>query len=215
MHARPVGEHGLLVQCTDPADVEATYAALRARAAQLGATDIVPGARTVLLDGLADPGAARRLVATLVPEPVAQALADAPVVHVPVTYDGPDLAEVARQWDVDPAEVVRIHRDTEFVVAFCGFAPGFGYCTGLPAGLTVSRRSEPRARVPAGSVALAGEFTGVYPADSPGGWQLIGRTSLPVWRPEEEQPALLAPGTRVRFLDAAFPGSPTGRCVDA
>jgi KipI family sensor histidine kinase inhibitor len=199
MHVCRVGEHGLLVECTDADDVAATYATLRDHRDVLGATEIVPGARTVLLDGLADPTAASVLVAGLVPRAVDPG--EAGEVLVPVTYDGPDLAEVARQWAVDPAEVIRIHLSTVFVVAFCGFAPGFAYCTGLPDGLTVRRRPEPRPRVEAGSVALAGEFTSIYPSTSPGGWQLIGRTDLALWRPDLEQPALLVPGTRVRFVD--------------
>jgi KipI family sensor histidine kinase inhibitor len=201
MRTRRVGEHGLLVECADVAEVEAAYAALRDRADRLGATDIVPAARTVLLDGLVDVEAVDQMVSDLAPEPLAAA-GTAATVEIPVTYDGSDLDEVARQWDVDTAEVVRIHRDTEFTVAFCGFAPGFAYCTGLPAELVVRRRAEPRPRVPAGAVALAGEFTSVYPSASPGGWQLIGRTDVPVWRPEAARPALLEPGTRVRFVDA-------------
>jgi KipI family sensor histidine kinase inhibitor len=202
MRALRVGQHGLLVECANAREVEASYAALRSRAAEIGASDIVPAARTVLLDGLRDVDAAAEIVAELTPRPVAEArTADRPV-EVPVRYDGPDLAEVARQWRVSSGEVARIHRGTEFVVAFCGFAPGFAYCTGLPPDLVVRRREEPRARVPAGSVALAGEFTSVYPAASPGGWQLIGRTDLPVWQPDAERPALLEPGTRIRFVDA-------------
>jgi KipI family sensor histidine kinase inhibitor len=202
MRARRVGEHGLLVECADVAEVAGAYAALTGRSAELGATEIVPAARSVLLDGLADVGAAAELVAALTPAAVAAPDAGGAEVEVPVTYDGPDLDEVARQWDVGTAEVARIHRDTTFVVAFCGFAPGFAYCTGLPPELAVRRRPEPRARVTAGAVALAGEFTSVYPSPSPGGWQLVGRTLLPVWRPDADQPALLAPGTRVRFVDA-------------
>lgn len=199
MRTRPVGEHALLVECRDAGEVAATYATLRAHRETLGATDIVPAARTVLLDGVADPSAVGRLLADLVPgEPDRRATAE---VAIPVAYDGPDLVEVARQWAVDPAEVVRIHTSAAFVVAFCGFAPGFAYCTGLPDGLTVRRRPEPRPSVPAGSVALAGEFTSVYPGPSPGGWQLIGRTQVALWRPDRDQPALLAPGTRVRFTD--------------
>jgi KipI family sensor histidine kinase inhibitor len=209
MHALRVGRHGLLVECADAREVEAAYAVLRARAAELGATDIVPAARTVLLDGLRDREAAAHLVAGLAPAPAAAAQVAGRLVEVPVRYDGPDLAEVARQWGVSPDEVARIHRDTEYVVAFCGFAPGFAYCTGLPDDLRVRRRAEPRARVPAGSVALAGEFTCVYPTASPGGWQLIGTTDLPVWRPDGEPPALLEPGTRVRFRDASSAASPT------
>jgi len=202
MRARRVGQHGLLVECADVSEVEAAYAVLRERADRLGATDIVPAARTVLLDGLVDVDAVAELVADLEPAPLGATPAASPTVEIPVTYDGPDLDEVALQWQVDRAEVVRIHRDCEFTVAFCGFAPGFAYCTGLPVGLEVRRRDEPRSRVPAGAVAVAGEFTSVYPSSSPGGWQLIGRTDVPVWRPEEAHPALLEPGTRVRFVDA-------------
>jgi KipI family sensor histidine kinase inhibitor len=100
------------------------------------------------------------------------------------------------------AEAVATHTSTDFVVAFCGFAPGFAYCTGLPDELTVPRHADPRPRVPAGSVGLAGEFTGVYPTASPGGWRLLGRTDLTLWEPDREQPATLAPGTRVRFVQA-------------
>jgi KipI family sensor histidine kinase inhibitor len=199
MRARDVGEHALLVECVDAEDMAATYATLRDHRDDLGATEIVPGARTVLLDGVADVAAARALLVGLAPGQVD--LAAVEEVQIPVTYDGPDLAEVARQWSVTAAEVVRIHLGTVFAVAFCGFAPGFAYCTGLPDGLTVRRRSEPRESVPAGSVALAGEFTSVYPGSSPGGWQLIGRTDLALWRPDHEHPALLVPGTRVRFVD--------------
>jgi KipI family sensor histidine kinase inhibitor len=201
MRVRRVGEHGLLVECADVVEVEGTYAALRARADKLGATDLVPAARTVLLDGLADVERVAALVRGLAPEPPSGAAPDVPAIEIPVSYDGPDLAEVARQWRVEPADVARIHSGTEFSVAFCGFAPGFAYCAGLPDDLVVSRRPEPRARVPAGSVAVAGGFTAVYPAASPGGWQLIGRTDVRVWRPGEAAPALLVPGTRVRFRD--------------
>lgn len=202
MRARRVGQHGLLVECADVAEVEATYAALRDRADRLGATDIVPAARTVLLDGLPDVEAAAALVAGLEPGPSVAGPSGTTTVEVPVSYDGPDLEDVARQWGVEPADVARIHRETEFTVAFCGFAPGFAYCTGLPEHLVVRRRDEPRSRVPAGAVAVAGEFTSIYPTASPGGWQLIGHTDVPVWRPGESRPALLEPGTRVRFVDA-------------
>jgi KipI family sensor histidine kinase inhibitor len=202
MRARRVGRDGLLVECASVTEVAGAYAALRAQEAQLLAIDIVPAARTVLLDGLADREAALELVAALTPARVDGPTTDVAEVEVPVHYDGPDLEEVARQWQVTSAEVARIHRETEYVVAFCGFAPGFAYCTGLPAHLGVQRRQDPRPRVPAGAVALAGEFTSVYPSSSPGGWQLIGSTTLPVWQPEADPPALLAPGTRVRFVDA-------------
>lgn len=201
MQLRRVGERALLVECSDLADVTATYAALDQRRHELRATDIVPAARSVLLDGLADVAATCAVLDDFVAEPGIGGGSTAAVVEVPVTYDGPDLAEVARQWAVSESEVVQIHQSTEFVVAFCGFAPGFAYCAGLPQDRTVRRRAEPRPRVPAGSVALAGEFTAVYPTPSPGGWQLIGSTRTQVWRPDHDRPALLEPGTRVTFVD--------------
>ena len=111
--------------------------------------------------------------------------------EVPVVYDGADVDELARLWDVSTAEVAARHADTEFEVAFCGFAPGFAYLRGLDA--DVPRRSSPRPRVPAGSVALAGRYCGIYPTESPGGWQLVGRTSAQLFDPGREPPALLAP----------------------
>ncbi len=117
-------------------------------------------------------------------------------------YDGADLDEVARLWDMTRGEAVATHTGTDFVVAFCGFAPGFAYCTGLPEPLHVPRRDSPRTRVPAGSVGLAGEFTGVYPNASPGGWQLLGVTDLTLFDVTAEPPALLSPGTRIRFSEA-------------
>ncbi len=199
MHARPVGEHGLLVLCEDASQVRATYAGLRSRMDELGAVELVPAARTVLLDGLADPVATAAALESWHPEPVEHDVLGS-VVEIEVSYDGPDLDEVAVQWQTDTADVVRIHQACEFAVAFCGFAPGFAYCTGLPDGLVTARRAEPRASVPAGSVALAGEFTSVYPRSSPGGWQLIGTTTRELWFPDRAEPALLSPGTRVRFV---------------
>ncbi|RNL79647.1 5-oxoprolinase subunit B family protein [Nocardioides marmorisolisilvae] len=201
MRARPVGEHAVLVECDDAADVRATYAEIRLRASDLGAVEVVPAARTVLLDGLVDVSAALTAIADLqVPAGAGQEV-PARLVEIPTRYDGEDLDEVARQWEVSTADVVRIHQAATFTVLFCGFAPGFAYCTGLPDGLTVSRRPDPRPKVPAGAVALAGEYTSVYPSASPGGWQLIGTTGIELWRLDAEEPALLTPGTRIRFVD--------------
>ncbi|MFG2333924.1 allophanate hydrolase subunit 1 [Streptomyces sp. NPDC048604] len=203
MRTRPVGDHGLLVELDDGAQVRALHAELlRRRAAGTlpAVRELVPAARTVLLDGLAEP---RRLAAELpfwdvpaLPERTAE-----PVV-VPVRYDGPDLAEVAALWGVSAEAVVRIHTAAEFTVDFCGFTPGFGYLTGLGARYDVPRRATPRTSVPAGSVALAGPYTGVYPRSSPGGWQLVGRTDAVLWDPAREPAALLTPGTPVRFTEA-------------
>jgi KipI family sensor histidine kinase inhibitor len=129
----------------------------------------------------------------------------AAVVELPVRYDGPDLAEVALLTGLGTAEVVVAHTSAEFTVAFTGFAPGFAYLRGLPEALHVPRRSEPRTRVEAGSVGLAGVYSGVYPRVSPGGWQLIGRLdpeAPPLWDTDRAEPALLRPGTRVRFREA-------------
>ena len=126
--------------------------------------------------------------------------ADGPRVEIPVSYDGPDLAEVASLSGLPVAEIIRLHSTTEFTVAFCGFVPGFAYLTGLPVELQVPRRRQPRTRVEPGSVGLAGEFTGVYPRATPGGWQLIGRTSATLWDAARSSPALLTPGAQVRFV---------------
>lgn len=197
-----MGEQGLLVECADPAEVASTYRLLQQRAHELTAQDIVPAARTVLLDGLSDAAATADLLSGWEPAALATAAAAGVLVEIPTTYDGDDLAEVARQWDITTAEVIEIHQNAVFRVAFCGFAPGFAYCTGLGPELVVSRRPDPRPAVPAGSVGLAGEYTGIYPSASPGGWQLIGRTDARLWSLEREQPALLTPGDRVRFVDA-------------
>ncbi|WP_354638963.1 5-oxoprolinase subunit PxpB [Kitasatospora camelliae] len=199
---RPVGEDALLLGVDAPERVAALYALLLDRRAELPAiTEIVPAAATVLLDGVADRAAlVRALRDWTVPE---HPPPDGPSVVVPTVYDGSDLAEVAGMWGVSPEAAVRIHTEPKYRVAFCGFAPGFGYLTGLAERYEVPRRSTPRSAVPAGSVALAGPFTGVYPRSSPGGWQLLGRTALALWDTGREPAALLAPGTRVRFTAVA------------
>ncbi|MFJ2868386.1 5-oxoprolinase subunit PxpB [Kitasatospora sp. NPDC087314] len=197
---RRVGERALLVELDDDAQVTALYGWLRERQERqaLGAVEeIVPAARTVLLDGVADVDAVAALLRTA--RPPAATAADGPLVEVPTVYDGADLAEVAALWGVSEEAAVRIHTGPEYVVAFCGFAPGFGYLTGLPPAYEVPRRATPRSSVPAGSVALAGRYTGVYPRSSPGGWQLLGRTGLALWDTGRDPAALLAPGVRVRF----------------
>ncbi|WP_406391566.1 5-oxoprolinase subunit PxpB [Streptomyces sp. NBC_00882] len=203
MRALQVGDAALLVEVSSGDKAQALHAELVRRRAEgsLSVREIVPAARTVLLDGLADPARlAAELTASDVPPAPARARA---VIELPVRYDGPDLADVAAHWGVSPEEVARIHVGTEFTVAFCGFAPGFGYLTGLPSRYDVPRRATPRTAVPAGSVALAGPYTGVYPRSSPGGWQLIGTTDAVLWDHTRVPAALLAPGTRVRFVGAA------------
>ncbi|CAL9578943.1 hypothetical protein SUDANB6_05023 [Streptomyces sp. enrichment culture] len=201
MNVLPAGDDALLVEVASGEEAEALHAELLRRRAEgsLTVREIVPAARTVLLDGLADPARlAAELTAAEVP-PAPPRVGD--VVELPVRYDGPDLADVAARWGVTEREVARIHAGTEFRVAFCGFAPGFGYLTGLPPRCHVPRRDTPRTAVPAGSVALAGPYTGVYPRSSPGGWRLIGTTDAVLWDHTRVPAALLSPGTRVRFVD--------------
>jgi KipI family sensor histidine kinase inhibitor len=123
--------------------------------------------------------------------------------EVPVRYggaDGPDLDAVAELTGLSRAAVVELHASTKYRVLFLGFTPGFGYLGPLPAGLVVPRRASPRVRVPAGSVAIAGPYTAIYPVESPGGWYLLGRTSFTVWESRRSPPALLEPGMVVRFV---------------
>lgn len=169
-----------------------------ARASRVAATEVVPGARTVLFDGVADLSELEQLVSSWPGEDTG--LEPGPLVEVPVTYDGPDLADVAARWGTDPDGVADRLARTELVSAFCGFAPGFAYLSGLPAELAVPRLATPRAQVPAGAVAVADRWCGIYPTGSPGGWRLLGHTTATLWDPASDTPALLAPGTRVRLV---------------
>jgi KipI family sensor histidine kinase inhibitor len=201
MRVLPSGSTALLVEVDGLDEVLGLYAALTAEPVE-GVVDVVPAARTVLL--VTDPE-----VTTLAA--VEQAVRRTPprtgrreggeLVELPVVYDGADLDDVAVHLGVDPGEVVRRHTGTEWTVAFCGFAPGFGYLTPDGEPWHVPRRDSPRTRVPPGSVALAGEFSGVYPRESPGGWQLVGRTDVPVFDVDRDPAALLRPGVRVRFVE--------------
>ena len=203
----------MLVEVDGLAEVLDLAAAVRRAVAERAAgfedvTDVVPAATTVLV--VVDEGrGVVRLVGALGGLRVAPGTgtrsAEAPVVEVPVHYDGPDLGEVAERTGLAVPEVVAAHTGTPWQVAFVGFAPGFGYLVGGDERLRVPRRADPRTAVPAGAVALAGEFSAIYPRSSPGGWQLVGRTDLPVWEVDRDPPALLQPGTVVRFVDAAAP----------
>ncbi|WP_181794512.1 5-oxoprolinase subunit PxpB [Streptomyces sp. WELS2] len=200
MRALPVGDDALLVEVASGEEAQALHAMLLRRRAEgsLSVREIVPAARTVLLDGLADQDRwAAELTTSRIPQAPSRARE---LIELPVRYDGPDLAVVAGYWGVSEREAVRIHSGTEFTVAFCGFAPGFGYLTGLPDRYAVPRRATPRTAVPAGAVALAGPYTGVYPRSSPGGWQLIGTTDAVLWDHTRTPAALLTPGARVRFV---------------
>jgi KipI family sensor histidine kinase inhibitor len=198
----PFGEGALLAEFTTLDDVLAHYTALSASLPP-GVTELVPAARTILVTFAAPASTAvvRQWLEQTAPHDAETSTAEDPgdIVTLEVDYSGQDLPEVARLLGVSEAEVVRRHQRCEWTAAFTGFAPGFAYLVTPENPLQVPRLAEPRTKVPAGSVGLAGEFSGVYPAASPGGWQLIGRTGARLWDAEREQPALIAPGTRVRF----------------
>jgi KipI family sensor histidine kinase inhibitor len=203
MRIRPVGASGLLLECADARQVEAWRAELwrRREAGELTAVEIVPAARTVLVDGVPDPAGAAELIGAWTPRPDVGA-EPGPEVEIPIVYDGEDLPDVAAAWRVSVDAAVARLSGAELRVAFCGFAPGFAYLTGLPADWAVSRLSTPRTRVPAGSVGLAGAYVGIYPSASPGGWRLVGRTDVPLFDVDRDPPATLVPGTRVRLVPA-------------
>lgn len=188
-----VADRACLVEVEDA--VAAASLATWARSSGLPAVDVVPAATTVLFDGV-DPTVVEAAVLHWPRERVGRS---GTVVRVPVTYDGPDLEAVARHWGCTAGEVVEQHTAIEFVALFCGFAPGFSYLAGLPVDRSVPRLSSPRPRVAPGSVALADTWCGIYPSASPGGWLVLGTTDAVLWDADREEPALLAPGTRVRF----------------
>jgi KipI family sensor histidine kinase inhibitor len=192
---RPVGPSAVLAEVGDAASALALATWARTRGVPVA--EVVPAAETVLFDGVADPAA---LAATLRGWAPGAPLSPGPLVEVPVVYDGADLEDVASLWGTDVAGVVARHGEVEYVAAFCGFAPGSSYLAGLPDALAVPRLASPRPRVPAGAVGLAGAWCGIYPTASPGGWRLLGRTDAVLWDPARPEPALLPPGTRVRFV---------------
>lgn len=197
------GASGALVEVENHNQVLELHATLRSALGSdrmPGVLELVPAARTLLVRF--DParvGFTR--LAELIEElpPVAHTARAMDEVVVPVRYDGPDLTEVATAAGMTRAEVIRRHTAARYTVGFCGFAPGFAYITGLDRELWLPRRSVPRTSVPAGAVALADEYTGIYPRSSPGGWRLIGTTELTVWDLNRNPPTVLVPGTPVRF----------------
>jgi KipI family sensor histidine kinase inhibitor len=195
---RPAGDRAVLLELADNAAALRVAERLRAERPEL--VDVVPGHRTVLLTwggGDRPPGLAELAEAALADELPG---ASRPAREIAVTYDGPDLEEVARLCGLSVEEVVARHRAAMYVVGFLGFAPGFAYLLGGDPALHVPRRDDPRTRVPAGSVAVAGPYSGIYPRESPGGWRLLGRTDAVLFDAAREPPALLAAGDGVRFV---------------
>lgn len=224
MRFMPVGDRALLVELPS-LDVTLALYALAGENRHPAVVEMIPAARTILVRYLVKAQEASENKKTSGPDHgldigasiqewltgFAPQLADSslhhekspgPLVEIPVHYQGEDLDRLAQTLGMSRAELIRRHTGTEFQAAFSGFAPGFVYLTGGdPCFSSVSRLDRPRVRVPAGSVAVAGGFSAVYPSDSPGGWQLLGITSCRMWDPGRSRPALIEPGCRVRFRD--------------
>jgi KipI family sensor histidine kinase inhibitor len=207
---RRAGSAALLTTFATLAEVVAFRAAV-AGAALPGVTETVSGARSLLVrydTTLTDESRLRAALGAVTTGPAHADTApaarddDAASVLVPVTYDGEDLDDVATLAGMTRAELVAWHTRQVWTSAFCGFAPGFSYLTATEPSLDLPRRNTSRTAVPSGAVALAGEFSAVYPRTSPGGWQLIGRTTVPMWSLDREPPALAPAGTRIRFVEA-------------
>ncbi len=196
---RPVGDRGVLV---DLPDNPAALRVARALTGRAEFVEVVPGHRTVLLTwaGEEPPQDLDERVEWALTTDLPPAAGRR--IEIPVVYDGADLDEVAQLVQLSPEEVVARHTAADYVAAFIGFAPGFAYLLGGDELLTVPRRPHPRKRVAAGSVAIAGPYSGVYPRDTPGGWRLLGRTSVSMFDATRERPALLASGDLVRFVPA-------------
>ncbi|MFF2487844.1 5-oxoprolinase/urea amidolyase family protein [Microbacterium sp. NPDC058062] len=210
---RAMGERAFLLEVSALDEVLPLHAALAASRPD-GVIDLVPAARTVLVrvdPRVLPPAAARSWALGAATETREATDAAAPPVELDIAYDGADLADTARLLGVDAHELARRHAEADWRVAFTGFAPGFGYLVSDDWTFDVPRLESPRTRVPAGSVGLAGVFSGAYPRDTPGGWRLIGTTTAPLFDPDAASPALLEPGARVRFrpVSAAVTAAPS------
>jgi KipI family sensor histidine kinase inhibitor len=204
---RPYGDHAVLVLLEDAAAVTPLHTGLLAALGDhAGLSAVVPAARSVLVEfepSVLAPARVREAIRAAALEargPVAATSLAA--LHIEVRYDGPDLNAVAAAAGLSSDAVIALHSEAEYTVQFCGFSPGFGYLTGLPEPLRLPRLDAPRAKVPAGSVAIAGDYTGVYPKASPGGWRLLGHTDAVLFELHRDPPALFVPGRSVRFVPA-------------
>lgn len=198
MKLLPCGDRAILIELAD-ADTRRRLDSTLRRTPIAGVLEHVPAATTVLVR------AERKDLARIARELSALTLLEADTdgslddLVIPVVYDGIDLGDVAALLGISSDEVIARHTDQTWTVEFAGFAPGFGYLIGSDGNLVVPRRAIPRTRIPAGSVGLADQFSGVYPTASPGGWQILGHTDLAMWDADRDEPALLTPGRRVRF----------------
>jgi KipI family sensor histidine kinase inhibitor len=201
MRVLPYGDQAFMLEFDDVQQVIGHHAAILA-AEPPAIVELVPAARTILvkvdvsLRALDDVVQEVSALSPLPPE----ADRPTPLVEVPIRYDGPDLDDAATAVDLSVEDFVRRHAAQTWTAAFTGFAPGFAYLVGEDE-WEIPRRSSPRVAVPAGAVAMAGPFTGIYPRESPGGWQIIGHTDVVLWDLERESPALIPAGYRVRFRE--------------
>ncbi|MDP9043857.1 MAG: allophanate hydrolase subunit 1, partial [Pseudomonadota bacterium] len=203
MNVLPVNLDALLVELDDLPQTLALLHSLQAEPIA-GVEEVVPAARTLMVRFRPSRVSGAELARSIGGRRLeAHSATGGARIEIPVRYDGEDLDEVATLLGISRAELIRRHSGSDYVVAFTGFAPGFAYLTGGHPSLDVPRRATPRTRIPAGAVGLAGRFSGVYPQASPGGWQIVGVTDVPMWDLQREVPALLQPGVRVRFVDAA------------
>ena len=197
MHILPYGEHAILVEMETLAEVHA----LREAVVEAGlGVDVVPAWRSLLISADGDMSALANEVRGLRIRPPGEFRGRRH--KLPITYDGPDPAEVAQMTGLSVRQVCELHAGNEYVVAFLGFSRGFPHLAGLDPALNVPRLSTPRVRVPPGSVAITGEQCGIYPMSAPGGWRLLGRTHTDLFDPLLNPPSRLLPGDRVRFVPA-------------
>ena len=204
MRFLPVSPRCILIELADLDETLGLFDALSAEPVP-GVAEIIPAARTLMVHTAqtvaADADLAAQIVERHSKSTVCRDRQFFATIEIPMIYDGADLADVASYTGLSVAEVIEAHQAATWQVAFCGFAPGFAYMIGNDARFDLPRRSSPRTRIPAGSVALASRYCGIYPKDTPGGWQLIGTTGLPMWDLSRSPPALLHPGVRVRFVE--------------
>ncbi|OCG12889.1 allophanate hydrolase [Gilliamella sp. wkB292] len=204
MRFLPVNIDALIVELASLEQTMALTNSLQSLLAQGNIEEIIPAARTILIHYNPITIDANTIANHIVKLDItSDVITSGEQITIPVRYNGEDLDQVAQYLGITVDEVITRHTSNEYQVAFCGFAPGFAYMVSKTAQLDVPRRQSPRVRIPAGSVALAGEFSSIYPQASPGGWQLIGITDVAVWDIYREQPALFKPGTRVNFVDAS------------
>ena len=196
MRVLPFGPGAILAEYESLAEVMSVDAALR-ESRLAGIDEVIPAARTVLVTyNRVDRAALEKL---LVPGSAVQR-AEGPIVEISVVYDGPDLEEVSEATGLSIEEIIETHSGTTYSAAFLGFTPGWAYLVGLPQSLHLPRRPTPRTSVASGSVAIANEFTGVYPTVSPGGWHLLGHTDATMFDVARDKPSLVMAGDRVRFV---------------